>query len=399
MAFKAALNSSTSGCPVDLLQFDTNNPRLEDGRGRRAPNDQALIKSLREVAALGELVQSICANGYKDIEPLIVMGPENGPFRVLEGNRRLASIKLIGNRALAQECGISIPTRLSRAILKSIEQVTVYRVASEAEARAYIGFKHINGPHRWESYAKATFVTEWYKSEKHNGLTIDQIAENLGDDNKTIRNMIGGMLVLHQAIDQGFKIENRFNKGRFAFSHLYTALTRTEYMEFLGLDRGWAENPRDKPVSKANLKNLSEVMLWLFGAKDLKRNALIVSQNPDLAVLGQALKHPSALRAIRSGRSLAEAQKEMRPVTSLLSDVLVEVNHKMREAVSLAGRASSFEPAIIEDADQIFSQAGSLKLLVNRVPPTTAAGEVAKTTATHSRGAARKAPRRHEGKK
>jgi hypothetical protein len=325
-----------------------------------------MIKSLREVAALGELVQSICANGYKDIEPLIVKGKERGPFTVLEGNRRLASIKLIRDPALAAECGISLPKNIPSSVLKSIEKVTVFRVASETEARAYIGFKHINGPHRWESYAKATFVTDWYKSERSKGLTVDQIADNLGDDNKTIRNMIGGMLVLQQAIEGGFSISDRSNKGRFAFSHLYTALTRIEYMNFLGLEKGWADNPADKPVKKAHVKNLSELMLWLFGSKAESKPSLIVSQNPDLAILGQAIAHPSALRVIRAGFSLEEAKKEMRPVKSLLADVLVEISHKLREAVSLAARAPTVDEAIVEDSKQILRQAEALDLLVSK---------------------------------
>ena len=148
MPFTAPLTKSTPGCPVGLLKFDTDNPRLEDGRDRPPHDDTAMIKSLRDVAALGELVQSICANGYKDIEPLIVQGAEAGPFTVLEGNRRLASIRLIQNRELAEACGIVLPDVIAPEVIASMQTVTVYRVASKEDARAYIGFKHINGPHR-----------------------------------------------------------------------------------------------------------------------------------------------------------------------------------------------------------------------------------------------------------
>lgn len=366
MPFIAALNKSVPGCPVDLLRFDNENPRLEDGRDRAPLTDEQMIKALRDVAALGELVQSICANGYKDIEPLIVHGPEQGPFVVLEGNRRLASIRVIQNPALARECGIPLPDPVPPHVLASLDTVTVYRVASKEEARAYIGFKHINGPHRWESYAKANFVAEWFKTGREHGVTIDHIAEQLGDDNKTIRNMIAGMLVLDQATEAGFSVANRANKGRFAFSHLYTALTRTEFMEFLGLPRGWAENPDASPVAAENLPRLSELMTWLFGAKDQQKPALIVSQNPDLAVLGQVLKHPVAMRMIRAGRSLEEAKREMRPVESVLSDVMVEVNHKLREAVSLMARAQDVDASIRELSKQILQQAKSLMVLVEQ---------------------------------
>lgn len=371
MPFTAPLYISTSGCPVELLKFDNDNPRLEDGRDRLPHDDTAMIKSLRDVAALGELVQSICANGYKDIEPLIVHGPEAGPFTVLEGNRRLASIRLIQNPELAQACGITLPGEIRPEVIDSMETVTVYRVASKEDARAYIGFKHINGPHRWESFAKANFVTEWFKKGRNQGITIDQIAEQLGDDNKTIRNMIAGMLVLEQAISAGFSISNRANKGRFAFSHLYTALTRTEYLEFLGLQKGWADNPTDNPVDAGHVPQLQELMTWLFGAKDQQQPALITSQNPDLAVLGQVLKHPVAMRVVRAGKSLEEAKRELRPVGSVLSDVMVDINHKLREAVSLAGRAQDVDDSIMALSKLILQQAKSLDLLVSQeaLPP------------------------------
>lgn len=373
MTVTAALNRTTPGCPTDLLNFDLNNPRLEDGGSGTAAgkDDINLIKSLRSVAALGELVQSICSNGYKDIEPLIVSGPDGGPFTVLEGNRRLASIRLIKNADLANEVGIPVPADLAPEIRESIETVSVYRVASAEVARAYIGFKHINGPHRWESFAKAKFVTDWYKAGRASGLAIDDIADQLGDDNRTIKNMIGGMLVLEQAIEGGFSIANRSNKGRFAFSHLYTGLARKEYAEFLGLLPGWSEAPAPNPVPAAKAEALQEVMLWLFGAKDRSRDSLITSQNPDLAILGQVLHHKVALSIIRAGKPLEEAKKELRPVQSVLSDVLIDVNHKLREAVTLASRADAVDDSVQEIGRQILKQAQAVVLLLNQssIPP------------------------------
>lgn len=54
-------------------------------------------------------MQSIAANGYIDIEPMIVMQSPGGRFAVLEGNRRLAVIKLLKNPELAGNSGIVVP--------------------------------------------------------------------------------------------------------------------------------------------------------------------------------------------------------------------------------------------------------------------------------------------------
>ncbi|WP_244849849.1 hypothetical protein [Caballeronia sp. SL2Y3] len=365
MTFKAPLRQSTPGCPVELLRFDDQNPRLEDGRDRTLRNDAEIIRSLKEVAALGELINSICANRYLDIEPLIVIGDsESGPFTVLEGNRRLASIKLIRDPALAADCKIAIP-EVTEEVRTSTDTVTVYRVGSVDEARAFIGFKHINGPHRWESFAKAKFVTNWYKAGRQGGLSIDDIARELGDDNKTIRNMIAGMLTLEQAERNGFSVQDKYARGRFGFSHLYTALSRGEYQDFLGLKKGWAQNPTDNPVPSTNNENLNEVMLWLYGSKSRDKAPLIRSQNPDLADLGDVLKNRVALATIRSGGSLAQALAEVKPVNTLLADAMVDANAKIREAVGLAGRADVHDESLFNIAKQIYTQARSLVTLMS----------------------------------
>src|SRR4051794_25033127 len=76
-----------------LLDFDTNNPRFAVADA--ASNKEAdIVRQLCEGADIAELLQSIASNGYIDIEPLIVM-PAGKRFVVLEGNRRLAAIRLL----------------------------------------------------------------------------------------------------------------------------------------------------------------------------------------------------------------------------------------------------------------------------------------------------------------
>src|ERR1035438_10451118 len=95
--------------------------------------------------------------------------------------------------------------------------------------------KHINGPHKWDALAKARFAADWYKNEKDKGLTIAKIARRLGDNHDTVVRLVNGMFVLDQAADAKiYDIQDRYPGKRFGFSHLYTALTRPGYREFLG---------------------------------------------------------------------------------------------------------------------------------------------------------------------
>src|SRR4051794_31647712 len=89
---------------LELLRFDPENPRYTPDNDIDTRNEVDVIKFFYKAADLGELVQSIASSGYIDIEPLIVLS-ENNTLLVLEGNRRLAALKLLSDPQLAQETG------------------------------------------------------------------------------------------------------------------------------------------------------------------------------------------------------------------------------------------------------------------------------------------------------
>jgi ParB-like chromosome segregation protein Spo0J len=357
---------NTKRIPTSLLQFDKENPRLMTGDEHSVVDDVSIISSYREIAALDELITSICSNGYIDLEPLIVIGKNSGPFTVLEGNRRLAAIKLIGNRKLAEACKVSLPKDIPASVIKSIKEVSVHRVAKATDAEAFIGFKHINGPHRWDAYAKARFVAAWYKRDRASGLTIDSIARQTGDTNNTIRAYIGSIFVLDQAEQEDlFEISNRFNKTRFAFSHLYTALGRKEYSSFLGLEKGWDAEPSDKPVPKKNIKKLQETLEYLYGSRVDNKKPLIESQNPDLKHLGECLVNTTALTRIRSGDALNVAYAEI-DGPRLYGEALILANAKLERVIELLPKFDGDKSLLIV-ADDLLTRAETIATMMAKI--------------------------------
>jgi hypothetical protein len=319
--------------PTDQLDFDSNNPRLiEDGI--KNPTDADIIVSLSDSADLAEVVESIALNGYIDIEPII--GQKVGSrWRVLEGNRRLAAIRILQEPSLAKGTGIT-PPKISAEILKTLKEVTVYAVSSPDQAREYIGFKHINGPHKWEALAKARFAADWYKKEKSGGITIDKIARRLGDGHDTVVRLVNGMFVLDQARDAKlFDIKDRWPGKRFAFSHLYTALTRPGYRDFLGLGDEWRSgDPRPNPVPKKNLANLQQVLVWLYGSKPDGIKPVINSQNPDLKFLGAVLENPRARTMMLTRHDLREAYAQVERKGARFEGALVNAKQEVELALS-----------------------------------------------------------------
>lgn len=330
----------TGKVPTDQLDFDPSNPRLiEDGI--KNPTDGDIIVSLSDSADLAEVVESIALNGYIDIEPII--GQKVGSrWRVLEGNRRLAAIRILQNPLLAKGTGIT-PPKISAENLKTLKEVTVYAVTDPDQAREYIGFKHINGPHKWEALAKARFAADWYKKEKGSGVTIDKIARRLGDGHDTVVRLVNGMFVLDQARDAKlFDLKDRWPGKRFAFSHLYTALTRPGYRDFLGLDDEWrANDPKPNPVPKKNLENLQQVLVWLYGSKPDGVKPVITSQNPDLKFLGAVLENPRARTMMLTRHDLREAYAQVERKGARFEGALVNAKQEVELAL---GQIIGYDP-------------------------------------------------------
>ena len=227
---------ATTKKPVERLRLDRRNPRLMGGAERAS--DESIIARLYRGADLDELLQSISANGYLDIEPLVVTcEADSDEFVVLEGNRRLAALRLlrepnlVDRIASSEKLRITVPS-IDEEARSTIDAVSVHTVADRAQARSFIGFKHINGPAKWDAYAKARFAADWYKAGKSEGVILDDVARAIGDRHDTVKRMVSAIYVLDQAAASGrFDVEDRFTK-KFNFSHLYTALGRSPYMDY-----------------------------------------------------------------------------------------------------------------------------------------------------------------------
>lgn len=350
--------------PVERLKLDGLNPRLF-AIGPE-PSDIDIIAKLYRSEDLSELLQSIAANGYLDIEPLIVL-EEYGYLTVLEGNRRLAAIRLLEAPALATQIrkrtklSITVPT-LPERLRDTIREVSVYRVNSREDARSFIGFKHINGAAKWGSYAKARFAANWHRS---GDAPLEEIAAQIGDNHDTIKRMVNGIYVLEQADKADvFHLSDRA-VSRFNFSHLYTALSRTPYMRFLGLEEAWTGfEPKENPIPKEKLELLKEVLHWLFGSKGSDVRSVIRSQNPDVRRLGEVLDNPEALAILRGSRSLDEAHLSTVPASQRFSESLIRARTVVRDASNNLRGFDGQERSMVGIAEDVLETA---RIIRNRM--------------------------------
>ena len=347
--------NATTKVPVDELRFDRFNPRLL-GQNASA-SDEFIIAQLYRSAELDELLHSVSTNGYLDIEPLIVMDDLKGAgLVVLEGNRRLATLRLLREENLARRIGTSQDLRIKvppvdESLRSSFDVVSVYRVATRESARSFIGFKHINGAAKWDSYAKARFAAGWYR---YGDVSLEEIARAIGDRHDTIKRMVSAIYVLEQAKDKNlFDLQDRITR-KFNFSHLYTALSRSQYMSYLGIDTGWARyDPEPDPVPQQNLDRLKKVLVWIYGSKADNSEPVVRSQNPDIKHLGEVIVHTEALHVLETTGDLRQAHESTEPADRRFTASLIRARSEIRDASASLRAYDGQDKSLLDIAEDV----------------------------------------------
>lgn len=343
---------STTFVAEQDLRFDGRNPRLADGREDLDQKD--LLRVLWRDFAVDEVALSIAANGFFPHEPLFV-AEEDGEMVVVEGNRRLAAVRLLRHAALRREVGATNLPRISAARARTLERLPVI-IKSRREVWQYVGFKHVNGPQVWRSHSKAQYIT-WVHNELH--VPLEDIAKQIGDRHMTVRRLYRAQMVLQQAADADiFHVEDRARK-QFAFSHLYTGLDYKGFASYVGLARDRYDSPR--PVPKTKTKQLGTLLTWLYGSKSRNREPLIKSQNPDLRQLDEVLLTENGVAALERGLGLSVSRDIGRGDDALFREALLAARQSLQEARGKLLTGYRGERDLMGLADDIAELAQSIK--------------------------------------
>lgn len=293
------------------LMLDLENPRF--GLKQASTLEEALVLLVKR-AKLSELWTSITSQGWLDLEPMVCINNKNksGHFIVLEGNRRLASIKSLLNPDILEMPYRNRVPGISEGLRKDLEQIEIVVVDNRRDVDAFIGFKHVNGPASWGSLPKAKFATSWYRrlvdADEQNSEALAKVTKALGETTaSSMLRIILGYEVLKQAIGLEFVTREQVESGTFDFSHLYTMMPNPATRYFLG----WGRDPlnvgliKSNPVPDNHVENLKFLIGWLFGTEGVSR--IISTQGADRPKLQKVLAHDAATETLMKTGNFEQA--------------------------------------------------------------------------------------------
>jgi len=277
---------------IDNLHPDALNPRLPEGS--QGKSESELLKILYRGFDLGELAESMTRNGYFEEEQLVAI-PKDLPekfksndnslstnpnyisfienpqthFVVVEGNRRLATAKILLSKKLRDELRIREWPEPTKNVMDSLSQLPVIVYPNREKVIPYLGVRHITGVVKWEPYAKARYIASMIQN-----YTINEIQQKIGDKS-SVRSYICYRLV--QIMEK--ESEGSTNKAKDLFSYLLLAVGQAPIKNYIGIPSNWSEVNMESPVTQDKIKNLKNLFSFLFGEGKEKTSVLHESRD------------------------------------------------------------------------------------------------------------------------
>jgi hypothetical protein len=283
--------------PSEKLLLDPENPRLPlDVQGS---NQEKLMYSLYKDFDLRELAESLSQNGYFDEEPLVAI-PKDLPakfkdksyeelnkdeeyfklinnkdtkFIVVEGNRRIATVKILLSDEIKTELKIKEWPELSEPIIDDISSLPVIIYPKRKDVVPYLGVRHIIGIKKWEPYAKARYIAGMIGK----GFSLDEIQKSIGDRGTSTRKSY----VCYKLIEiMEEEEEGSTDKAKSVFSYLLLSLGQGAIKEYLGINKKWSEVDVENPISPDKIPNLKNLFSYLFG--EGKEKLAVIKESRDI---------------------------------------------------------------------------------------------------------------------
>lgn len=336
------------------LILDPCNPRLPKSKHNLA--EREIIDYMLLEAATLELMQAIGENDFFRGEQLLVI-PEGENFKVLEGNRRLTSIKLLNNPEIAS---------VKKASVKQIYDDAKYHpqdipcliFKNEDDIRRYLGFRHITGIKPWGLTEKSRYLYQLYLAlfKKENiDVAAKELAKKIGSRREYVKRVLVAYEIYSVIEDEGFYKIKDLDDTTFFVGYLIDSLSRSNISSFLEIDLS-----SDNPVKGINRSNLKELIFWFF-EKNTQNKTRVNGQSNDLNKLNAILGNNIACAAFREGKDLNRAFELTEDLESVFFTNIQNSLSSLEQADTLVHKINNFYPDLEDDLVQIRKLTSKIK--------------------------------------
>ncbi|MBS4032290.1 MAG: ParB N-terminal domain-containing protein [Clostridiales bacterium] len=285
---------------LEDLWFDPSNPRIhtpEDSLTLPKENigdPDIQLEILQKLAvdkehSIFRLQVSIARNGLLPIDNIIVIRLDNGKYLVVEGNRRIAAIKLLlmgtyGNILNLSQEKIQHLTKIKVLVVdKEYPEENIMRFA-----RLFQGLRHISGSRdEWNDFQKAWF-TCMMKDSYDMGLS--DISKIFSSEQRVVSRHYKSYKALMQMKD-----DSHF--GQFAEAHLFAHFE--EMLESTTIQQ-WLDWDNDELKFK-NTTTLHTMYSLLAGAKKQNCTVQTLKSSKDVRSFSRILSKPKIVDNFLAG--------------------------------------------------------------------------------------------------
>ena len=308
---------------IDKLFLDEKNPRIPLDK-RKLSQDELVAYVADSYFALA-IAESIAAHQFFPSEPLIAIpGKKSDEYIVVEGNRRLAALKLLLHPDLRDKLR-SRKEWDALSASNSPKKVPVVVVDKRRDVAPIIGYRHISGIQQWDADAKARYIAD----QVDEGLSFEETAKEVGENENAVRMHYRNHHIARQA--EGLKGKQKISpEALHAMKRDFGTFTRAmqsgNLLTFIGAPSP-AKVVKDKlPVPASKKDALKEMVEMLFGP------TAVLEESRDVTELGKAISTKEGLAALRKTRNLEEALMASRGVLEKLIQRLSSAARSLRSA-------------------------------------------------------------------
>lgn len=353
--------------PIELIDLDPLNPRIVSyTNGIKELSQIDLTSILYEYFDTQTVAMSLVANGYFDEEPIIVV-PNSLPegfsfeaypdpdtlaaeikklvkeglihFTVVEGNRRVSTIKLLLDGSLREKIGVekSYPALTNSNMLEDLKKIPCIIYRNREDISSYLGVRHIAGLLKWEAFAKAAYINETIENEIKNGIddneAIKRVQEIVGDRSDTIRKQyVAYKLFLEARDDLGFDVKPLINNFSLV-TVLYNSPGIREYMKVESYSK---VNLEERIVATENLQNFQNVLTWIFGNSKTGEQAVLTDSRNITNKLSYVVNNESARNYLIKYKDLDGAFEHTNGEKEFLSKNLTKAARAIQTSLQFA---------------------------------------------------------------